>query len=70
MCSITKHLNHKEKNVCSKYILPSLAYTSLQLYLPDEVIKYHCEGYENKIVNQYDTYIEVRIICCRKLILN
>ncbi len=63
MCSITKRLNKRESNLCSNYVLPSLAYTSLQLYLPDEVIKYHCEGYENKIVNQYDSYIEVSSFC-------
>ena len=56
MCTFTEHLNDNEKKLCSEFVLPSLAFTNSIDNLSGEVILYQCEGYENKIVRNYDDY--------------
>jgi len=62
VCSKISLLSAKEKNICSNFVLPSIAFTNLNKNIHGVVPKYFCQGYENKIISNYDNHVKVKLI--------
>jgi len=57
VCSYIKKYDKKEKDICSNFVLPSIAYSNLKKSLFGSIPEEYCEGYENKIIKNYDKHI-------------
>ena len=58
VCSEIEKLDKIEQNLCSNFTLPSIAWENLHKSQFDKQARYHCEGYEYKILTNYDTYLK------------
>ena len=54
-----EHLTEKEKDLCSNFILPSIAWKNFKDSQFNKVAKFHCEGYEQKTFFNYDLLTQV-----------
>ena len=58
VCSNIKKYNKKERDVCSNFILPTLAFVNQRKSLYGQVPQFYCEGYETHIIKNYNNFIE------------
>lgn len=59
VCSYVEKYNINERDICSNFVLPSLAFTNLKKSIFGSVPKYYCEGFENTILKNHDQKISV-----------
>jgi hypothetical protein len=60
-------LNETEKDLCSNFILPSIAWKNIRDSQFNKVARFHCEAFELKTFKNYDLFTEVYAFKFRKL---
>ena len=59
-------LTKRESDLCSNFILPSIAWRNFEVSQFNKVAKFHCEGYEKKTLLNYDLFTQVFIFFIKK----
>ena len=59
VCSTISKLNLKERDICSNFVLPSIAFSNIKKSLYGTVPELYCQGFENKVIKNYDKKINV-----------